>query len=73
MAASDDPRLSVLIVDVHTGRERDFLVLARRLKEALESKRYAQAETIRDEAVPSRFYAVRHWLNAEAVCSGSRP
>ena len=67
MAASISSRLSVVVADVHSGREDAFLVLAERLHQVLARKDYARAETIRDEAVPSRFYLVRFWASAEAA------
>ena len=61
MAASDDSRLSVAIIDVHPGREGDFLALAPRLKEVLERKGFCvYAQTVPDAGSPRRFYDVRH-------------
>jgi quinol monooxygenase YgiN len=66
--ASDETRLSVVIVNVHPGREDEFLQLAVRLKETLERQAYcAQAQTIRDEGVTTCFYLVWHWVNADAA------
>jgi len=66
--ASDETRLSVVIVNVHPGREDEFLQLAVRLKETLERQPYCvQAQTIRDEGVPTCFYLVWHWVNADAA------
>jgi cytidine deaminase len=67
LAASDQTRLSVAIVEVRAGREGDFLVLAAQLDALLARKQYARADTIRDETVPSRFYAVRQWASADAA------
>jgi cytidine deaminase len=67
LALSDHTRLSVAIVEVHAGREGDFLPLSGQLDDLLVRKQYARAETIRDEAVPSRFYAVRQWTSADAA------
>lgn len=68
MAGSDESRLSVAIIDVHPGRERDFLALAPRLKEVLESKGYCRyAQTVPDAGSPQRYYDVRHWTNAEVA------
>lgn len=67
MAVSDRTRLSVLIADVHAGREAEFLALARQLDDLLNRNKYARADTIGDEALPSRFYAVRQWTTAEAA------
>ena len=33
----------------------------------MERKRYGRLEAIRDEAVPSRFYEIRHWISAETA------
>ncbi len=67
MAVSDRTRLSVAIVEVQIGREDDFLRLIGQLDDLLARKQYAQAETIRDETAPSRYYAVRRWSSAEAA------
>jgi len=65
--ASSDVRLSVALVDVANGREQEFLALATRFEALLLRKQYGRAEMIRDEAVPLRFYAVRHWVDATAA------
>jgi cytidine deaminase len=68
LAGSDESRLSVAIIDVHPGRERDFLALAPRLKEVLERKGFCvYAQTVPDAGSPQRFYDVRHWTNAEVA------
>ena len=70
MPASEEPRLSVAVVDVHPGRLDDFLTLMRRLAEVMGRKQYGRTEAIRDEAVPARFYEVRHWTSAETAKRG---
>jgi cytidine deaminase len=68
LAASDESRLSVLIVNVHPGSEEEFLALAGRLKATLERREFcAQAQTIRDESVRSCFYLVWQWASASAA------
>jgi cytidine deaminase len=69
---SDDRRLSVTLVDVRPGHDEEFLALATRFEALLIRKEYGRAETIRDEAQPFRFYAVRHWRDAAAAerCHG---
>jgi len=67
LAALDESRLSVVVADVHTGREDEFLILAERLRDELARKQYARAETVRDQAVPTRFYMVRFWTSADAA------
>jgi cytidine deaminase len=64
--------LSVTLVDVRPGKEEEFLALATRFEALLIRKEYGRAETIRDEANPRRFYAVRHWsdLSAAERCHG---
>jgi cytidine deaminase len=70
--ASDRGRLSVSIVDVTEGRDAEFRDLSATYQTILDLKGYGSAETIRDEAVPGRYYAVRHWANAMAAerCHG---
>jgi cytidine deaminase len=69
---SDQNRLSVALVDVNAGCEAEFLTLARTFASLVLRKGYGRAETVRDEAIPSRFYAVRHWNTAAAAkqCHG---
>jgi cytidine deaminase len=64
---SDRTRLSVAIVEGYPGREGDVLQLIGQLDDLLVRKEYARAETIRDETVSSRFYAVRCWTSADAA------
>jgi cytidine deaminase len=65
--SSDGRRLSVSLLDVAEGREEDFLTLATHFESILIRKEYGRAETIRDEAVPRRYYAVRYWTDATAA------
>jgi quinol monooxygenase YgiN len=69
---SSEGRLSVTLVDVQPGKEEEFLALAIRFEALLIRKEYGRAETIRDEAQPLRFYAVRHWSDVAAAerCHG---
>ncbi len=72
MDSSDARRLSVALVDVAAGHEDEFLALATRFGALLIRKDYGRAETVRDEAQPLRYYAVRHWTDATAAerCHG---
>jgi len=70
LLSSSERRLSVTLVDVRPGGE-EFLALAVRFEALLIRKEYGRAETIRDEAQPLRFYAVRHWSDV-APPSGAR-
>ena len=67
MIDSDQARLSVSLVDVKEGRNAEFLSLARDLASLIVRQRYGRAEVIRDEAVPQRYYIVRHWTSADAA------
>ena len=67
MSDSDRRRLSVSLVDVAEGREAEFLALSREFEALVTRKSYGRVETIRDEGQPLRFYAVRHWVDAEAA------
>ena len=67
MADSDHSRLSVALVDVNEGGEAEFLTLARTFASLILRKGYGRAETIRDEALPQRYYVVRHWATASAA------
>ena len=55
MTESDNRRLSVSLVDVHPGAERQFLDLATAFEALLVAKGYGRAETIRDEGQPLQF------------------
>ena len=67
MHASDDSLLSVALVDVNDGCEAEFLTLARAFAALILRKGYGRAETVRDEALPQRYYAVRHWNTTAAA------
>ena len=67
MSGSDSRRLSVSLVDVTEGQEGEFQTLATAFAAVLIAKNYGRAEMIRDEADARRFYAVRHWANAESA------
>jgi cytidine deaminase len=64
---SDLGRLSVALVDVNDGCEAEFLTLARTFASLMVRKGYGRAETVRDEALPQRYYTVRHWSTAAAA------
>jgi len=64
---SDLGRLSVSIVDVADGREAEFHELSKTLRTILESRGYGRFATFRDEAVPTRYYAVRQWDSTAAA------
>jgi cytidine deaminase len=55
------------VVDVTPGKEEEFLSVSSRFEALLLRKEYGRAEIVRDEANPLRFYAVRHWTDAEAA------
>jgi cytidine deaminase len=57
----------VSLVDVTEGREAEFQVLATAFEAVLIAKNYGRAEMIRDEGSMNRFYAVRHWTNADSA------
>ena len=67
MNGSDPRRLSVSLVDVSEGREAEFQALATAFEAAVIAKNFGRAEIIRDEGFPNRFYAVRHWANADSA------
>jgi cytidine deaminase len=59
--SSEKGRLSVALVDVQPNHEAEFLTLATAFEALLLRKNYGRAETIPDESIPHRYYAVRHW------------
>ena len=67
MTVSNETRLSVLVIDVQPGHEEEFLSLEAQLKQLLEGKNYARVDTIRDEAIATRYFAVRQWTSAQAA------
>ena len=67
MNASDNVRLSVSLVDVTDGHEEEFQKLVTAWEALLIAKGYGRSELVRDEGHPQRFYAVRHWADAEAA------
>jgi cytidine deaminase len=64
--------LTVSLVDVNDGRETEFLALAADFAALLLRKDYGRAETVPDEAVPLRFYAVRRWNSVAAADEAHR-
>ena len=67
MDESDLTRLSVSIVDVVEGRETEFHGLTKTFQTIFERMGYGRFGTFRDEAVPTRYYAVREWAGAAAA------
>jgi cytidine deaminase len=67
LSSSDPRRLSVSIVDVAEGHDQEFDRLATAFVALVIAKNFGHAEVVRDEAVARRFYAVRHWKNAESA------
>ena len=67
MSDSDLGRLSVSLVDVSDGSEGEFRSVWREFEALLTRKGYGRGEVIRDEGMPRRFYAVRHWIDAAAA------
>ncbi len=67
MDSSESRRLSVSLVDVAEGREKDFLAFSTHFQAVLIRKEYGRAEMIRDEALPLRYYAVRYWIDVASA------
>ena len=67
MTNSEGGRLSVTLVDLNEGREQEFRALAAEFEAVLTRKNYGQSQLVRDEADPSRYYAVRYWVDAAAA------
>jgi cytidine deaminase len=64
---SDRRRLSVALVEVSEGHDAELVAIATSLDALFIRKDYGRAEMIRDEARPLRFYAVRHWVDAQTA------
>ena len=67
MDESDRVRLSVSVVDVAEGHEAEFHDLSRAFQTLIERKGYGLFGIFRDEAVPTRYYAVRQWASVTAA------
>jgi cytidine deaminase len=67
LADSDSTRLSVSLVDVREDGDAEFLVLAAGFEALARKKGYGHVDTIRDEAMPHRYYVVRQWTTAAAA------
>jgi cytidine deaminase len=65
--SSDRRRLSVALVEVSEGHDAELVAIATSLDALFIRKEYGRAEMIRDEARPLRFYAVRHWVDAQTA------
>ena len=70
MSVSDGARVSLLVIDVKPGREEEFIALVEQLSELLETLKYAQVDTIRDEGLQTRFFTVWRWTSAQAAQQG---
>src|SRR5262249_4929226 len=72
LAASDEGRLSVAMVEVDEGREDDFVAIAREFSTIIATKGYGRPEVVRDESTVNMFYAVHHWTSVAAAeaCHG---
>lgn len=67
MTVSDRRRVSVSLVDLNEGAEPTFLALAGEFAALVARKGYGRSEIVRDEALPNRYYALRHWESAAAA------
>jgi len=67
LSSSDRSRLSVALVDVSPGHEADFKAIAAEFESVLARKHYGRVDMIQDETLSLRFYAVRHWADADAA------
>jgi cytidine deaminase len=47
--------------------DAEYLALVKEFETVFARKKYGSAETVRDEAHPLRFYALRHWVSVEAA------
>jgi cytidine deaminase len=61
--------LSVSLVDVKEGHDREFQELAAECIDVISRKGYGRAGIVQDEAMPLRFYAVRHWNDAGSAAA----
>jgi cytidine deaminase len=57
----------VALVEVSEGHDAELVAIATSLDALFIRKEYGRAEMIRDEARPLRFYAVRHWVDAQTA------
>jgi cytidine deaminase len=67
LADSDHTRLSVSVIDVNPGHELEFEPLARQYEAIVARKGFGVARLVRDESVPTRFYAARYWKDASCA------
>jgi len=59
--------VSVALVDIMHDHEADFLGLVAEFEKLLQERGYGFSYVVRDEGLPLRFYAIRHWKNVEAA------
>ena len=57
------------MVDVAEGHEAELHDLSKTFQTILERKGYGRLGTFRDEALPTRYYAVRQWAGATAAAT----
>src|SRR5207237_811794 len=67
LAESDRARLSVAVIDVNPGHEREFEPIARQYEAIVARKGFGVAQVVRDESLPTRFYAARYWKDASCA------
>jgi cytidine deaminase len=67
LAEFDRARLSVTVIDVNPGHELEFEPLARQYEAVVARKGFGVAQVLRDESLPTRFYAARYWKDASCA------
>ncbi len=64
---ADQSVVSVVALEVTSGKESDFLTLAGQLQALVRRKGYGTNQLLQDGSHPRRYYDVRIWRNADAA------
>ncbi len=64
---ADQSVVSVIALEIASGKESEFLALTGQLQGLVRRKGYGTNQLLRDGAHPRRYYDIRIWRNAEAA------
>ncbi len=64
---ADQNVVSVVALEIMTGKESDFLALTGQMQNLVRRKGYGTNQLLRDGEHPRRYYDIRIWRNAEAA------
>ena len=69
---ADQSVVSVIALEISSGKESEFLTLTGQLQGLVRRKGYGTNQLLRDGEHPRRYYDIRIWRNAEAAAEAER-